>query len=259
MAEGRRALRWSAPSVGAPPLLAGEGGAERRVGGAACTKPLPALNNSAQGAPLTRPSGTFVAFRRSTGAPDRCAIDSKSLTRERAPTANVLSEDLMLSFLIVSLSNDEAGGPGSRNGITVPCALALRQAQGEVGISLQTYPRPQNLAYIPPHLTARKAGSRRTVRRGEIGRKGSRLLSGRYRSAWRPKRAPLPRALHLVGAIPPCEDSWAVRCVGCTMIAAPKILVGRRGASLIHICGLPASGQSPRRPAFHCSNPEAIG
>jgi hypothetical protein len=124
-------------------------------------------------------------------------------------------------------------------------------------LSPQTYPRAQNLPYIPRHLTVREAGSRRTVRRGEIGRKGSRLLSGRYRSAWRPKRAPLPRALHLVGAIPPCEDSWAVRCVGCTMIAAPKILVGRRGASLIHICGLTASGQTPRRPAFHL--PETRG
>ncbi len=47
------------------------------------------LSDSAQGVPLTRPSGTFIAFGRSTGAPDRCATGSKSRKQERAPTASI--------------------------------------------------------------------------------------------------------------------------------------------------------------------------
>jgi hypothetical protein len=63
----------------------------------------------------------------------------------------------------------------------------------------QIYPRPENLHYIPRHLTVRKAGSRRTVRRGEIGRMGSRPFPGRYRTAWRPRRAPRPKSARVRG------------------------------------------------------------
>jgi len=101
-----------------------------------------------------------------------------------------------------------------------------------------------------------EAGSRRTVRRGEIGRMGSRPRSGRCRVAWRLKRAPLParscpESNLRNGPRAQSDASGAVRWAG------PKILVGRRGESLTHTCGLTAPGPSPRRPASTASPREA--
>ena len=37
----------------------------------------------------------------------------------------------------------------------------------------------------------------------------------------------------------------------------PKTPIGRRGESLMIVCGLPASGRKPRRPRFTAHQPEA--
>jgi hypothetical protein len=125
----------------------------------------------------------------------------------------------------------------------------LRASAPIVGtICPQTYPRPSNPAYNAPHLHAWKRGRDERFGGERSGGGGVVPFRATCRMAWRPKRAPLPARS--------CPESNLLSraraqsdASGAGAMVRPKILVGRRGESLTHTCGLTAPGPSPRRPA----------
>ncbi len=107
---------------------------------------------------------------------------------------------------------------------------------------------PLKPAVYSPYLLARKRGRDERFGGERSGGGGVVPFRAACRMAWRPKRAPLPARS--------CPESNLLTraraqsdASGAGAIVRPKILVGRRGESLTHTCGLTAPGPSPRRPA----------